>query len=231
MALTEKALLNLSGDYNGFDGNIGAQLDLNGVRFGAHYLGTNYLGEASIYRSPKFGALASIAICPSRGGVMCRAKVIPRQEADTIRLPAPLPDTVIVTREIAPSLPTGQATEICLATGENISVLVTAQGDTLVGPSRSPIRALRQAGVVFAGEYAQGRVWFSEDQPITFDGGSFQKSGGEIRLDCVDVQRIGDYQGVPLLVQRDAETPYLQRYVPVRPGVWQMYENLRGTRG
>ena len=231
MALTEKALLNLSGDYNGFDVNIGAQLDLNGVRFGAHYLGTNYLGEASIYRSPKFGALASIAICPSRGGVMCRAKVIPWQEADTIRLPAPLPDTVIVTREIAPSLPTGQATEICLATGENISVLVTAQGDTLVGPSRSPIRALRQAGVVFAGEYAQGRVWFSEDQPITFDGGSFQKSGGEIRLDCVDVQRVGDYQGVPLLVQRDAETPYLQLYVPVRPGVWQMYENLRGTRG
>ena len=231
MAVGEEALLNVSGDWNGFDVNLGAQLDVSGIRLGVHYLGSNYWGDASLYRSPKFGALASIALCPSGGAMLCKAQLIQRATADTIRLPAPPPDTVIVTRDIAAPLPTGQATMICLATGEDISVLVTAQGDTLVGPSRTSIRVLRQAGVVFAGEYAQGRPWFTQDQPISFDGRSFQKSGGEIRLSCADIQGVGDYQGVPLFVRRAAAAPYAQLYAPVRPGVWQMYENLRGTRG
>jgi hypothetical protein len=37
--------------------------------------------------------------------------------------------------------------------------------------------------------------------------------------------------GVPLFVRRDATAPYTQLYVPVRPGVWQLYENLSRTRG
>ena len=36
MALTEKTLLNVSRDFNGFDVNLGAQLDLNGIRLGVH---------------------------------------------------------------------------------------------------------------------------------------------------------------------------------------------------
>lgn len=225
------SLLNLSGDWNGFDSNLGAQLDYNGIRLGLHYLGTNYLDDFSVYRSPKFGALASIALCPGHEQLMCRAQLIERVKPDTIRLPAPPPDTITITREVAAPLPTGQATSICLATGENIEVLVTAQGDTLVGPSRTSIRVLRTAGVVFAGEYAQGRSWFDQDQPITFDNRPFQKSGGEVRLNCPDLMRVGDYQGVPLFVTRGAAAPYPQLYVPVRPGVWQMYENLRATRG
>ena len=230
---SENSLLNLSGDWNGFDSNLGAQLDLHGVRLGLHYLGTNYFDDFSTYRSPKFGALASLALCPGQGSLLCVGKLIERQKPDTvtIRLPAPPPDTITVTREVAPPLPTGQATTICLATGENVEVLVTAQGDTLVGPARTSIRVLRTAGVVFAGEYAQGRTWFDQDQPITFDRRSFQKSGGEIRLNCPDLMRVGDYEGVPLFVMRNATTPYTQLYVPVRPGVWQMYENLRRTRG
>ena len=46
-----------------------------------------------------------------------------------------------------------------------------------------------------------------------------------------DIQKVGEYEGVPLFARRDARTPYQQLYVPVRPGVWQMYENLRATRG
>lgn len=229
--VSEKAVLNLSGDWNGFDVNLGAQLDLSGIRLGAHYMGSNYFEDFTIYRSPKFGALASIALCPGGESLLCRAQLIERPVPDTIRLPAPPPDTVRITREVAPPLPTGQSTQICLANGETVTVLVTAQGDTLVGPARTSIRVLRQSGVVFAGEYAQGRTWFDQDQPITFETRPFQKSGGEIRLNCPDLMRVGDYEGVPLFVMRNAAQPYTQLYVPVRPGIWQMYENLRQTRG
>ncbi|MSR35751.1 MAG: hypothetical protein EXR95_03760 [Gemmatimonadetes bacterium] len=231
LKMSDRTLLNLSGDWNGFDTNLGAQLDFHHWRLGLHYLGTNYFDDFSMYRSPKFGALASLALCPGRESLLCHAQLIERPVADTIRLPAPAPDTITITREVAAPLPTGQATSICLATGETIQVLVTAQGDTLVGPARTSIRLLRQAGVVFAGEYAQGRTWFDQDQPITFEERPYQKSGGEIRLNCPDLVRVGEYQGVPLFAMRNATQPYTQLYVPVRPGVWQMYENLRATRG
>ncbi len=231
MALTDRAMLNLSGDWNGFDVNLGAQLDLSGIRLGAHYLGMNYMEGVTIYRSRKFGVLGSVALCPGGESMLCRAQLIERVRPDTIRLPAPPPDTIMLTREIAPPLPTGTAADICLATGETIQVLVTAQGDTLVGPARTSIRVLRQGGIVFAGDYAQGRAWFEGDQPITFEQMGYQKSGGEVRLTCADIMRVGEYQGVPLFARRDAARPYQQLFVPVRPGVWQMYENLRGTRG
>jgi hypothetical protein len=167
----------------------------------------------SIYRHPG-GRVAPAAM------VVTRVDTVRSVRVDTVRAAA----------EVAP-LPTGQAATICLATGESVQVLVTAQGDTLVGTTRTSVRTLRQGGVAFAGEYAQGRSWFERDQPVVFEGGSFRRSGGEVRLNCPDLQRIGDYQGVPLFVTRGAPTPYTQLYVPVRPGVWQLYENLRGTRG
>ena len=90
---------------------------------------------------------------------------------------------------------------------------------------------LRQGGVAFVGDYAQGRSWFEQDQNLTFENMLYQKSGGELRLDCPDIMRVGEFMGVPLFAFRDASQPYQQLYVPVRPGVWQMYENLRRTRG
>ena len=230
LAMSERALLNISGDWNGFDLNLGAQVDINGLRVGAHYLGANYAEDVTVYRSPKFGVLASVALCPGGDSMLCRAQLIERPQADTIRLPAPPPDTITITREVAPPLPTGTPTEICLATGETITVQVTAQGDTLVGPSRVSMRQLRQGGVVlFAGEYAQGQNWFENDESITFEEANYQKSGGEIRLNCPDIMRVGEYEGVLLFARRDATRPYQQLYAPVRPGVWQMYESLRGT--
>lgn len=232
LALSDNALLNIMSDWNGFDVNLGAQLDIGGLRLGAHYLGTNYLEDVSVYRSPKWGVLAGLALCPAGGdGFLCKAELIERPVPDTIRLPAPPPDTVVVTREVEPPLPTGSAASICLATGEAVQVLVTAQGDTLVGPSRTSIRELRQGGVVFAGDYAAGRDWFENNEDITFDERSYQKSGGTVRLECPDIMRVGEYQGVPLFVQDGAEQPYQTLYVPVSPGIWQPYENLRATRG
>ncbi len=226
----DNALLNLIGEWNGFDINLGAQLDFGGIRVGGFLLGANYAEKISTYRSKKFGILGSIALCPNEGG-LCRPGLIDRPRPDTIRLPAPPPDTVVIEREVAPPLPTGTPVQICLATGQSETVLVTAQGDTLVGPARVPIGALRP-GVVFAGTYAAGAQWYETDQPITFERRTYSRSGNEARLSCADIMRVGEFNGVPLFADRSASTPYTRLYVPVRPGVWQPYESgLQRTRG
>jgi len=225
-------ILHLIGDYNGFDVNLGSQLDLGGFRVGAYVLGVNYGRQFSDYRSRKFGVLGSLALCPASGdGFLCKPALLEREEPQVVQLPAPAPDTVIVERTVAPELPTGTPATICLATGENVSVMVTAQGDTLVGPSRVSIRTLRP-GVVFAGTYAEGRDWFTSDAAITFERAQYQKSGGEVRLDCANIARVGEYMGVPLFAESTADRPLDRVYVPVRPGVWQAYETgLQRTRG
>jgi hypothetical protein len=236
LSITETALLHIIGEWNGFDVNMGAQLDLGGFRVGGHVLGANYWTDVGAFRSPKLGLLASACLDFSGGSPRCQPELMARALPDTIRLPAPPPDTVIVTREVqvpapAPPLPTGTATSICLATGEVIQVLVTAQGDTLVGPARTSIRTLRP-GVVFAGTYAQGREWFVSDQSIAFEQRQYNKSGSEVRLECPSITRAGEYMGVPLFVQNGAARPFETIYLPVRPGVWQAYQaGLQRTRG
>lgn len=224
-------LLHLMGDYNGFDVNLGTQLDFGGFRVGAHVLGVNYRQQYSDYRSRKFGVLGSIAICPA-DGFLCKPELMDRPEPEVRieRIVSP-PDTVIVERQVAPPLPTGTPANICLATGENVQVFVTAQGDTLVGPQRVSIRTLRP-GVVFAGNYAAGAEWFTADRAITFERANYNKSGGEVRMDCANITRVGEHMGVPLFAESTASRPFQRLYVPVSPGVWQAYETgLQRTRG
>lgn len=232
IGLGDEALLNLMGEWNGFDLNLGAQFDFGGIRVGGHYLGANYQEDFGMYRSPKWGILGSLALCPAGDTFLCKPGLIERvPETDTVRLPAPPADTVVVEREVEAPLPTGTPTQICLATGEEVEVLVTSRGDTLVGADRVSIRTLRP-GVVFAGSYAEGRSWFENDRPITYESRSYDKSGGPVRLDCPNLVRIGEYMGVPLYALRSAQRPYETIYVPVRPGVWQAYQTgLQRTRG
>lgn len=234
IGLTESALLSLMGEYNGFDVNLGAQVDVNGIRVGAHMLGTNHGepagGYYSTYRSPKFGILGSLAFCPAEGG-LCSPRLMDRPEPETVQLPAPPPDTVRITREVERPLPDGTPATVCLATGENVQIRVTAQGDTLVGPMRTNIDELRP-GVVFAGSYAEDDAWFQNDDPITFEDRRYDKSGNEVRLDCGQIMRVGEHMGVALFAMRNADRPFDMVYVPVRPGVWQAYEfGLQRTRG
>jgi hypothetical protein len=237
LSITETTLLHILGEWNGFDVNLGAQLDLGGLRLGAHVLGANYWTAVGAFRSSKMGFLASACLDLSgAGSLRCRPALMARELPDTIRLPAPPPDTVIVTREVQvsappPPLPTGTATTICLATGESAQVLVTAQGDTLVGPSRISVRTLRPA-VAFAGNYAEGRDWFVADQPVVFEQHQYNRSGNEVRLECGSIHRVGEFVGVPLFAQVSATRPFETLYVPVRPGVWQGYQaGLQRTRG
>lgn len=233
-ALGESSILTFMGEYNGFDANLGAQLDFGGIRLGAHYLAANYTKPAngywSEYRKPKLGLLASLAICPSGGGLFCKPSMLARPEPEVriVQVAGP-PDTVRITRDVERALPDGTPAMVCLSTGENVEVRVTAQGDTLVGPQRASIRTLRP-GVVFAGTYAEGRDWYTSDQAITFERLRYSKSGSDASLDCGQIMRIGEHMGVPLFAMRNANRPFETIYVPVRPGVWRGYIR-RGERG
>lgn len=140
-----------------------------------------------------------------------------------VELPAPPPDTVVVTQQVEAPLPEGTATQICLATGENVTVYITPQGDTLVGDRRVAVSALGP-GVAFAGEYAAGRAWFDNDEAITFQDRSYVQSGGEVGLNCANIMQVGEFDGIPLFANVGTQAPYETLYVPVRPGVWQAYQ-------
>ncbi len=218
-AIGQGRLLNLMAEYNGFDANAGAQLDFGGIRVGAFSLGLAGDGQ-STYRSRKFGILGSVALCAADVG-LCRP-TSRSAAADTLVLPAPPPDTVVVERTMAPDPPNGVAQTLCLATGEEVRVVVTSAGDTLVGPSLVSLADLRP-GIAFAGTYAEGRDWFVQELPITLGGLTYEMSGDPVRLDCTDIAEVGSHEGVPLFADRAAEEPFDIVYVPVRPGEWQGY--------
>ena len=235
IGLGDSSLLTLMGEYNGFDLNIGAELDAGGIRLGAQYLAANYAepasGYFSEYRKPKFGIMASVALNPNGDGLLSKPSLMARPAPDTIRIPASPPDTVRITREVGTPLPDGTPANVCLATGANVQVRVSAQGDTLVGPSRVSIRTLRP-GVVFAGTYAGNAPWFRNDEAIAFEERQYDKSGDELRMDCGQIMRIGEHMGVSLFARRDADRPFEIIYVAARPGIWQGYQSgLRRTRG
>jgi hypothetical protein len=141
-----------------------------------------------------------------------------RPSREAIQLPAPPPDTVV----IAPPPPEGTPAHVCLATGENAPVLVTAEGDTLLGPQRTSIRMLRPT-VAFAGTYAGNLAWYRDGESVTFQGQRYRKTDEEDALDCGDILRVGLAGGVPAFAPISAESPYAVLWIPVRPGVWRMY--------
>ena len=216
--LGDRRLANVMAEFNGFDANAGVQIDLGGIRVGAFALGLQYDGETT-FRSRKFGVLGSVAFC---GGMraLCRGRRAPAP--DTVTLPAPPPDTVVVVRETETEPPEGTAEALCLATGESVGILVTAAGDTLVGPPWIPVREL-PPGLVFAGRYAEGHEWFEAGDPIRFGDGDYVPTGDPSPLDCREIVRIGEHEGVPLFGVRGAEPPFSVLHVPVRPGAWQPY--------
>lgn len=212
-------IFTLMSEYNGFDWNLGGELDLEGVVIGAHVLGVNYSTDASVYRSSKLGLKVSMALCGAR---LCKATLRDRPVGDVVVLPAPPPDTVVV----RPHLPTGVATTLCLATGASVEVFTTKGGATLVGPRRVPLEELQPA-IDFAGTYADGRSWFETEEAIPFDGREFDPSPAPVRLSCDAIRMVSEHMGVPLFVMRNVREPWEVLYVPVRPGVWKAYGQAR----
>lgn len=130
-------------------------------------------------------------------------------------------DTVTVTKEVAAPLPQGDSVQICLSTGRPVTVLVTRDGDTLVGPERARLKQLRPV-LAFSGAYAAEQAWFATDT-LRFEGRSYRKTGAELGLLCDELKEVGSYQGVPVFarVTEMNTLPYI--LVPVRPGRFQPY--------
>ncbi len=219
LELAESRMLTLMSEYNGFDWNVGTQVDLSGVRLGAHVLGVNHSSNTTVYRSTKFGLLASVALC---GRGLCRASLRDRPDPDVVVLPAAPPDTVVVTRVESRPSPAGTAATLCLSTGDLIEVFLTLAGDTLIGPSQASLRELRPA-VVLAGVYAASRGWFEAGEPVAFEGRPYGRTGAPVGLDCGEIRQVGEYLEVPLFVTGVGGASPEILYVPVRPGVWQRY--------
>lgn len=140
--------------------------------------------------------------------------------------PPPRVDTVTVIREVPPPLPHGAPIEICLSTGYPLHAVLSAAGDTLVGETRIPIAGLRP-GIDFAGTYAAGRAWLTADRPIVFERRNFSRSGEPIVLRCEDLKAIGNHDGVTVFAMIDAQSPVEFVYVPIRPGLFQVFRAPR----
>lgn len=145
-----------------------------------------------------------------------------RTEPDTIFIPPPPPDTVIVV-STETAIPEGEDIEVCLSTGQNISVRVTAAADTLVGPEFVSLRSIRPA-VDFVGSYAGNAFWYVNGDPIEFEGDTFGQGSDTFPIDCGQILRVGVYQGVPVFADRAVERPLVMLFIPVRPGAWRLYE-------
>jgi hypothetical protein len=230
VATSQRSILTLMAEHNGFDVNVGAQMDWSGIRVGAHWLASNHApppgGHASEYQKPKLGLLASVAICPSMRGFRCQPRMMRRVEPDTVFIPPPPPDTVVIGNAAAPT-PTGDPAELCLATGQNVPLLVTQAGDTLVGPDYVPLRSVRPV-LDFAGSYAAGAFWFENGDPVQFEGYVYGRAPDTFPIDCRQILRVGVFQGVPVFSDVAAERPLVVLFVPVRAGAWRRYE--RGLR-
>lgn len=140
--------------------------------------------------------------------------------------PKPLPpivhtDTVVVTKEVAPPLPTGDSTEICLSTGMPAHVLISARGDTLIGDARVRIKDVRPL-LTFAGAYAADEEWFARDT-LRFDKRLYRKAGMVQRRICDELKEVGRFEGVPLFAEVTAMARVPMILVPVRPGLFQPY--------
>ncbi len=142
------------------------------------------------------------------------------------RQPAPPPPD-----RSGPEPPAGELLTLCLATGRNEQVLVTPQGDSLLAdPGTLSIRA-EGASSPLPGTYADGRAWFAQDDPMEFDGHDYVKFGSESALDCDEIVQVGVYDDVPFFADVHASEPLDILYVPVQPGLWQVYRVRPAVRG
>lgn len=220
VTLGAAAGMSMMAEFNGFDANAGVRFDFGGAQVSVFSLGMNHDGSSG-FRSRKFGLAATVAVCTGELGLCRRRSYAP---ADTVTLPAPPPDTVIVERAIEEPGPAGTPTTLCLSSGESVQVWVTAASDTLVGPGRVALDALGP-GVVLAGAYAEDRDWFEDGEAIGLAGRSYRRSGPPGPADCSRIERVGRHDGVPLFADRGAGVPFDFVYVPVRPGLWVRYDN------
>lgn len=222
-----RSQLTLMAEHNGFDVNIGAHYDWQGMRVGAQYLAANHDwpadGHIGEYQKPKWGIMASFSLCPTRPGMRCTPRPMRRVEPDTIYIPPPPPDTIVIRTGGPVVEQEGSPMTLCLATGRNVDVRVTAVGDTLIGPAGTRLDDLRPV-VDFAGSYAGASFWYQDDEVMIFEGADYRRADETFPVDCDQLLRAGLYRGVPVFAVSSGSRPFDVLFVPVEPGLWTRYE-------
>lgn len=225
VAAGERTVLALSAEHNGFDVNLEAELAWRDLRVAAHALGVDHGDGSSVYRSRKYGLSVSLTACPLLNRA-CRPGIRAGAPRDTVRLPAPPPDTVVVARETFPP-GVGVPVQLCLATGEDAWVLVTSVGDTLVGPSRRALASL-PPGEGLPGRYAREGAGFEPGAPLVLPEGVWLPVGDPERPACAALVPWGEVEGLPLFRLREAGSPPEVLMLPLAPGLWQRYRREEG---
>lgn len=154
-----------------------------------------------------------------------------RQE---IERPAPAPAAEPAAEPDEDPTPEAQPStvELCLSTGQVMTVEQTPDGRLVVEPGAMPVDAAFPPADRFPGAYAADEPWFVDDEPVRFEERDHLRSGGEFRADCDRLVRVGEVGEVPLFVTLGMEEPYEALHVPVRPGIWQLYRaDLARVRG
>jgi hypothetical protein len=128
-------------------------------------------------------------------------------------------DTVTVTDTVlrSPPQPQGDTATVCLSTGMPAPVLITAQGDTLIGEARVSIKSVRPV-LDFAGQYAH--QW---PDTVRFEKRVYRKKGIVAKRMCDELKHVGEHNGVPIFAEITAPQPLPAIVVPVRAGAFQTY--------
>ena len=145
----------------------------------------------------------------------------PQQPAPQVRV-----DTVTVTKTVEAPLPEGRPVEVCLSNGITAQIHVAANGDTLIGERRVPIKDLRPA-VTFAGTYAGSADWYRRGDVVKFDRRDYRRTGVERARVCDELKLVGEHNGVPVFAEVTAPQILPMLIIPVRPGMYQDYLRVR----
>ncbi|HSM06877.1 MAG TPA: hypothetical protein VK858_19785 [Longimicrobiales bacterium] len=207
--LGDEVTMGLEAEHNGFDVNAGLELNWRGARLGVHALGLNHREAVSEYRSRKWGVSLSLEACPLLGRA-CRPRVRRPEVGDTIRLPAPPPDTVRIRVPVDTAGPgegvaaedaAGRAVRLCLATGQDLWLRVGARDARATGDPR------------YAGASAPAR--------LELDGRTHEWDGEEVNPLCAALEPAGRWGEVPLYRPREGGGSVV--LLPVAPGRWRTY--------
>ncbi len=139
-------------------------------------------------------------------------------------------DTVTVTKEVPPPLPTGDSAEICLATGMPARVLIASNGDTLIGEARVRLRDVRPV-LSFSGTYAREQSWYQVSDTLRFEKRPYRRTGAERARACDELKLVGAYAGVSVFAEVTAPNALPMVFLPVRPGIFQMYTTVSSATG
>jgi hypothetical protein len=133
--------------------------------------------------------------------------------------PAPVPRPVATVRSSYPPPPPEacRCITICFVRDGRLTELPAAwhiQRGVMMTRDSLPITEIAP----LTGEYASVAGWYVNDEPLVFRSRPYIKYGLPRVLGISEVERAGEYDGVPVFIEARDTTSVPVLYLPVRPG-------------